>query len=69
MIAPDEPENLVNLGNALRESGQLIAGIQALEQAVSKGASGPEIDYDLGLAYLQSGRSNEAAIHLEDDAI
>ncbi len=65
LIAPDEPENLVNLGNALRESGQLIAGIQALEQAVSKGASGPEIDYDLGLAYLQSGRSNEAAIHLE----
>ena len=44
LIAPDEPENLVNLGNALRESGQLIAGIQALEQAVSKGASGPEID-------------------------
>lgn len=64
-IEPDQPENWLNLGNALRESGELKAGIQALEQAVSLGASGPEIDYDLGLAYLQSGRLNESATRLE----
>ena len=64
-IEPEQPENWLNLGNALRESGDLKAGMHALERAVSLGAQGPEIDYDLGLAYLQSGRMNESAARLE----
>lgn len=64
-IDPDDPGNWLNLGNALRESGQLDASIGALETALSKGAAGPEINYDIGLAYFQTGRLSEAAEYLE----
>lgn len=64
-IEPEQADHWLNLGNALRESGNLPAAIRALVSAAARGASGPEFDLDIGLAYLQENRLQEAAMHLE----
>lgn len=64
-LQPDQPEHWLNLGNALRESGQLQAGIDALETALARGAEGFDLDVNLGLAYLQAYRLQEACDRLE----
>lgn len=64
-LQPGDAGHWINLGNALRESGDNAAAIDALESAVARGASGPELDLNLGLAYLQANRMAEAAGRLE----
>ena len=64
-LQPDDAGHRINLGNALRESGDNAAAIEALESAVARGAGGPELDLNLGLAYLQANRVAEAAGRLD----
>jgi len=64
-LQPDNLEHRINLGNALRESGDNAAAIRELEQAVAKGATGLELDLNLGLAYLQAYRLQEAVGRLD----
>lgn len=64
-LQPDDASHRINLGNALRESGNNAAAIDALESAVARGAGGPELDFNLGLAYLQANRMAEAADRLD----
>lgn len=64
-MQPHEPDHWLNLGNALREDGQLAAAIEALETAATRGAHGVATDLNLGLAYLQAYRLQDAKSRLQ----
>lgn len=44
LLEPHEPTHRTNLGNALREAGELDAAIEVLEEAVRLGGDVPELD-------------------------
>lgn len=62
---PEQAEHWLNYGNALRECGRLQAAIDALETARAQGGTGVALDLDLGMAYLDAHRLQEACTCLK----
>ncbi|HAA90920.1 MAG TPA: hypothetical protein DCE33_00645, partial [Rhodospirillaceae bacterium] len=54
------------LGVALKQTGDLTAGIQQLEKAVALDSTRPDLNAELGIAYMQAGAAEKAAAALGD---
>jgi len=60
----DNPAYLDTHGWVLLRRGELDAGIEKLERAVSLAPDAAELRYHLGMAYFQAGRHDKAREHL-----
>ncbi|MEM1043465.1 MAG: SH3 domain-containing protein [Bacteroidota bacterium] len=66
MFAPQaEADRLFALGNALTSEGDLRGAAAAYEGALRTGWTSPELELNLGHAYLKAGQLGRAVLHAE----
>ena len=64
-LSPDNPANLLAAGRLARLSGNEDYAVSVLKQALEQVPGHPEIRYNLAMALLQAGESEQAAAFLE----